>query len=216
MPTPAESWAGYFFPDTVDSGTGQGTLRNHFIEREARVLSGIEFGAVTFRQFQLMCDDVAVPRTFDAEHVRAIHRHLFQDVYDWAGEYRTVNLFKGTPRGFADVTGGEIDRYLADVNRLVTATAWGRLRRDEFVERTATVFAYLNQAHPFREGNGRTAKVFMDQVSELSGYSLDYDRVSPAEWNDASKWSGPDLLAYEPHAEELVPVFEALAVERVR
>ena len=123
-------------------------------------------------------------------------------------------IFTGTPRGFADPATGEIDRYLADVRRLVVGTRWEALDRGDFAERTATVFAHLNQAHPFREGNGRTAKVFMSHVAERSQFSLDYSRVTPEQWNEASKWSGPDLFAYEPHPAELVPVFRAIAVER--
>lgn len=69
---------------------------------------------------------------------------------------------------FADVESGEIDRYLNDVHRLVEATDWSELDRRAFGERAATVFAYLNQAHPFREGNGRTSKIFMEHVAELS------------------------------------------------
>ncbi|WP_199176319.1 Fic family protein [Actinomyces qiguomingii] len=61
-----------------------------------------------------MSGQVAVPRTYDADHVRAIHGYLFQDVYEWAGQYRSVNMSKNFS-SFADVRAGEIDRYLADV-----------------------------------------------------------------------------------------------------
>ena len=192
----------------------RGTLRNLFGERDARILQILEHGAVIKRQQEVMSGSVTLPRTFDAEHVRFIHRHLLQDVYGWAGEYRKVNIFKGTPRGFADVNEGEIDRYLNDVARLVKITPWANLRRGDFAEHAATVFAYLNQAHPFFEGNGRTSKVFMAQVAELSGCSLEYERVTPEAWNEASKWSGPDLFAYDPHPAELVPVFRAITAEQ--
>jgi len=214
MASEGELWAGYFYPETYDTDRMQGTLRNRFGERDDDVLSALEYGATTRRQRQLMSGDVEVPRTYDAEHVRSIHRHLFQDVYDWAGEYRTVPIFKGTPVGFADVKNGDVDRYLSDVHRLVEATPWDRLDHADFGERAATVFAYLNQAHPFREGNGRTSKVFMEHVAERSSFTLDYDRVSPAQWNEASKWSGPDLMSYEPHPADLVPVFRAIATDR--
>jgi cell filamentation protein len=68
------------------------------------------------------------------------------------------------------------------------------------------VFAYLNQAHPFREGNGRTSKVFMEEVAEQSRFTLDFSRVAPDQWNQASMLSRPDLLAYEPVPNSLVPV----------
>ncbi|WP_228512773.1 Fic family protein [Clavibacter sp. VKM Ac-2872] len=191
-----------------------GTLRNHFGERDRDVLAGLEYAATIDRQTELMSGQVGIPRRFDADHVRAIHGYLFQDVYDWAGEYRTVPIYKGTPVEFADVASGAVDRYLSDVHRLVDATPWMDLDRDGFGERAATVFAYLNQAHPFREGNGRTSKVFMEHVAELSCFTLDYDRVDPGQWNEASKWSGPDLFAYEPHPAELIPVFRQIAVDR--
>src|SRR5690606_11403670 len=168
------------------------------------------------RQRELLAGEVAIARTYDADHVRAIHRHLFQDVYEWAGQYRTVNMAKGVGRGFADVATGEIDRYLADVQRLVRGTEWSRLEREEFGERAATVFAYLNQAHPFREGNGRTAKVFMEHVAQQSRFTLHYERVPPEIWNLASMLSRPDMFAYEPEPASLVPVFRHIAVERTR
>ena len=214
MASERELWAGYFYPETFDVTTQHGTLRNRFGERDQDLLRTLEYGATVERQRELVSGEVDVPRTFDAEHVKAIHRHLFQDVYDWAGEYRTVPIFKSTPGGFADVKSGDVDRYLLDVHRFVEETPWERLDRAEFGERAATVFAYLNQAHPFREGNGRTSKVFMEHVAERSSFTLEYDRVSPAQWNEASKWSGPDLHGYEPHPAELVPVFQAIAVER--
>src|SRR5690606_39098209 len=168
------------------------------------------------RQRELLAGEVAIARTYDAAHVRAIHRHLFQDVYEWAGQYRTVNMAKGVGRGFADVATGEIDRYLADVQRPVRGTEWSRLEREEFGARAATVFAYLNQAHPFREGNGRTAKVFMEHVAQQSRFTLRYERVPPEMWNQASMLSRPDMFAYEPEPASLVPVFRHIAVERTR
>jgi cell filamentation protein len=214
VPPSDRSWAEYFYPETYNVVTMSGTLRNKLGERDPAVLASKEYSRTTARQRQLMSGEVQLPRTFDADHVCAIHRHLFQDVYDWAGEYRTVPIYKGTPVGFADVAGDAIDRYLTDVHRLVDATPWMELDREGFGERAATVFAYLNQAHPFREGNGRTSKVFMEHVAELSSFTLEYDRVDPDVWNEASKWSGPDLFAYEPHPAELVPIFRQMAVDR--
>jgi cell filamentation protein len=214
VPQSDRSWAEYFYPETYDAVTMSGTLRNKLDERDPAVLASKEYSRTTARQRQLMSGEVQLPRTFDADHVRAIHRHLFQDVYDWAGEYRTVTIYKGTPVGFADVSSGAVDRYLTDVHRLIKAAPWLDLDRDGFGEQAATVFAYLNQAHPFREGNGRTSKVFMEHVAELSSFMLEYDRVDPDMWNEASKWSGPDLFAYEPYPAELVPIFQQMAVHR--
>ena len=70
------------------------------------------------------------------------------------------------------------------------------------------------QAHPFREGNGRTSKVFMAHVAEQSPYRFDFARVSPEQWNGGSAMSRPDMFAYAPEPASLVPVFAAVTVER--
>jgi len=209
-----DTWESYFYPETIDPVTGVGTLRNILGEHDGAALARREYVRTSARAEQLLRGEVAIPKTYDGEHLRAIHRYLFQDVYSWAGEYRTVNIFKGTPRGFADITTGEVDRYLSEVHELVTGEQWGRLDHEEFAGRAARVFAYVNQAHPFREGNGRTSKVFMEHVAEQSGFTLDFARVDPEVWNNASMLSGPDLGKHPPVPDSLVPVFQAVTVER--
>ena len=190
-------------------------MRNVADIRDPNALHSFEYSATALRQRQLNADPSLVAHTYDAEHMRAIHRHLFQDVYEWAGEYRTQNMLKsGTMRGFADVNTGEIDSYLAYAKRLVQQTDWGRLDRDQFGAAAANVFAHVNQAHPFREGNGRSSKVFMEHVSQQSRFTLDYARVSPQVWNQASEFSRPDIGRYDVVPDSLVPVFRHIAVER--
>jgi cell filamentation protein len=198
-----DTWESYFYPETINPTTREGTLRNLYGERDANVLARIEY-----------VETVKIARTYDGDHLRAIHWHLFQDVYEWAGHYRSVNIAKGPGRNFGDVLTGELERYLRDVRRLSTRGGWGTLGRTEFVERAATVFAYVNQAHPFREGNGRTSKLFMQHVAERSRYTFDYSRVTPEVWNQGSALSGPDLYGYAPEPALLVPVFDAITVER--
>jgi cell filamentation protein len=204
-----DSWESYFYPPP-----DHGTLRNLFNERDPGVLAAMEYAETFDRARELLAGEVEPARTFDADHVRAIHRHLFQDVYEWAGEYRSIEMAKGVGRPFADARSGEIDQYLGDMHRSVVQTPWRDLGRDDFGERAAVTFAHLNQAHPFREGNGRTAKIFMRQVAEQSNFDLDFNRVDPDAWNQASMLSRPDLYAYEPQPESLVPVFRHIAVER--
>ena len=125
-----------------------------------------------------------------------------------------MNIAKGVGRGFGDIKTGEVDQLLDDVRKRVVGTDWGRLDRDAFAERAAVVFAYLNQAHPFREGNGRASKVFMEHVAELSRFTLDFGQVSPEVWNQASQLSRPDMFSYAPEPASLVPVFHAIAQSR--
>ncbi|MDR1427031.1 MAG: Fic family protein [Bifidobacteriaceae bacterium] len=209
-----ELWESYFYPETYDPFEGVGTLRNLFGERDAGVLRTLEYLYVERRQRQLGEGEVHIARTYDAQHVRSAHRHLFQDVYGWAGQHRVVDMGKGQSL-FADIEMGEIGRYLDDAERIVKSTDWGSLDHEGFADRAATVFAYVNQAHPFREGNGRSSKAFMQDVADLSRFSLDYGRVTSRQWNQGSELGGPDRDQYRPQPASLIPVFRAVAVPRV-
>lgn len=205
-----DTWESYFYPPPDNT-----TLRNIVDIRDPDELHSFESSAAAFRQHKLNTVPTIVVHSYDAEHVCAIHRYLFQDVYEWAGEFRTMNMHKnGAIREFADVNTSEIDRYLAEVKHLVTGTARNRLDRSQFIIAAADVFAHLFQAHPFREGNGRSSKVFMEQVSQRSRFTFDFARVSPEEWNQASEFSRPDIGKYDVVPDELVPVFRLIVVER--
>lgn len=94
-----------------------------------------------------------------------IHRYLFQDVYDFAGKRRTVNIAKGSFR-FAPVI--YLDAALEAIDRMPQGTF------DEIVEK----YVEMNVAHPFREGNGRSMRIWLDCIlkSEL-GRVVDWSRV---------------------------------------
>jgi len=190
-------------------------LRNLYRERDGAALAKREHSETSAQQFDIERGAIAIPRTYDAEHLRTIHRQLFGNVYEWAGEYRTVSIGKNQS-AFAHPA--DIPQYLNDVSQLVCSAQWLTMDRDQFAAKSAEVFAYVNQAHPFREGNGRTGKLFMQQVSELSPYRIDYSPavsgVTPEIWNQASTLSGPDRGSYEPQPASLVPVFRAMTVER--
>jgi len=122
---------------------------------------------------------------FDLAHLRAIHRHLFQDVYEWAGELRTVEISKGGHqfqfRQFIETGMGDIHR------RLVKANFLRDLSPGEFAEAAGEIFGDLNYVHPFREGNGRTQLLFLEQLAEQAGHPLDLARLDPARWLEASR-----------------------------
>ena len=212
-----DTWDSYFYPDTYDGSRGEGTLRNLYEERDADVLGQLEYGDTADRLREIERGEVAIPRTFDAEHLQTIHRHVFQDVFEWAGQYRTVDMQKGMST-FADVD--QIDRYLDDAHQRITSAPWANMDRNQFARAAADVFAHVNQAHPFREGNGRASKVFMQHVAELSPYRLEFSPersgITPEIWNTASMLSGPDIGQHAPVPDSLVPVFEQLAQPRER
>jgi cell filamentation protein len=98
--------------------------------------------------------------TFDLAHLRAIHRHLFQDVYDWAGALRTVEISKGGNQ-FQFLR--YIQTGMTDVHRRIVAKAYFKSSSPEvFAENVGEIIGDINYVHPFREGNGRTLALYLE------------------------------------------------------
>ncbi|MGC5024078.1 Fic family protein [Tsukamurella sp. DT100] len=202
------------FPDTFYPDTR--ILRNRFGIRDPHVLRQLEFEVGTARQYGIETGLVAVPATFDGAHLVAIHRALFGAIYPWAGEFRRYDM------GLRDQTFGAalIDRYLADATVILqlpseafAAAATPRERdRRAYAHRAATAYAYLNCAHPFREGNGRAAKTLLQLVAARAGYRFDYAAVTKKMWDGASRRSAPDPGHYRPDAHALYRVFTTITV----
>ena len=184
-----QNWAAYFYPEPY-----QHVMRNKPGIKDPAALSLYEHRIITRRGYELTKNPELIAHTFDAEHLKAIHRYLFQDVYDWAGEYRTVDMSKGVS-AFASVQDGplSIDRYLDYVFATSRATDW---------------------ASPFREGNGRATRIFMDHVAARSNFRFDYARAGRRGWNQSSMFSGPDRGYFEVHPEELHQLFSIITVPR--
>jgi cell filamentation protein len=122
---------------------------------------------------------------FDLAHLQAIHLHLFQDVYEWAGALRTVEIAKGGHqfqfRRFVETGMGDVHRRLAAGNFL------RGLSRPAFAEAVGKIMGDINYIHPFREGNGRTQLLYLDQLAERAGHKIDLSRLDPRRWIEASR-----------------------------
>lgn len=111
-------------------------------------------------------------------HYRAIHRHLFQDVFDWAGEVRTVRIAKGGSMFcYPEHIDGEMRRLFA---RLGADRFLRELPATAFAPRAAHLLAELNAIHPFREGNGRTQLTYLTLLASRAGHPLALERMDPA------------------------------------
>lgn len=214
MPGKFDSWASYFYPETYDAQLGIGTMRNVPGLQDWKALREYDYRMSFARRTELELRPELVARTFDGDHIKAIHHQLFQDVYEWAGEYRSVNMSKGGGAGFADAHNGAIDAYLNATRMMVEQTDWANIDHASFAERTAEIFSYVNLAHPMREGNGRTSKVFMEHVAEKSPFTLQFERVPEEVWNLASAATTPLPGEDIPQHRPMVPVFEYAAVPR--
>jgi cell filamentation protein len=110
-------------------------------------------------------------------HYCAIHRHLFQDVYTWAGKPRTVRISKG---GSMFCYPESIDREVKKLfKQLVEAKYYKGLSSEDFAKKAAHFLAELNAIHPFREGNGRSQLSFLILLAERAGYPFDLAKMDP-------------------------------------
>lgn len=115
---------------------------------------------------------------YDAPHLRAFHRHLFGDVYHWAGEFRTVNIARTDMFGDWRHIRDYLDQVFA---ALVEEDHLNGLAKDELVARTAHYLGEVNAAHPFRDGNGRTQRAFFRQLLRDAGWSLRWSEATAEE-----------------------------------
>lgn len=167
---------------------GTSTLINLRDIRDPELLDMFERRAVVQRQAE------GVPTgDFDSNHLKAIHGHLFQDVYEWAGEFRTVEMSKDDHQfQFANFVENGVDYVHAQIQEKDYLQG---LSREEFVDNAAKIIGDLNYAHPFREGNGRTQKEYLEQLSERAGHPIDVSLLHGKAWIEASRASSnPDNM----------------------
>lgn len=117
------------------------------------------------------------------EGFREIHRHLLQDVYDWAGEYGWVDTGRTGPFCKAGFIAAEMDKRFAALN---DENDLRGLDAATFVTRAAEHVGELNAIHPLLDGNGRVLRAFLEILAEGAGFSLDLARIDPQAWNDAA------------------------------
>ncbi|HEX3261242.1 MAG TPA: Fic family protein [Pseudonocardia sp.] len=159
-----------------------GLLRNRLGITDARALRHLEAELTASRIYDLIRSPI--PGAYDLAHLRAFHRQIFQDLYDWAGELRTVSIGRG--RLFSlpqhlEADAGELFGWLARAEYLR-----GR-DRAAFVDDLTELYADLNALHPFRDGNGRTQRAFLGQLAVDAGHPIHWAAMDPAENNAASK-----------------------------
>lgn len=106
----------------------------------------------------------------DQQHYCALHRHLYQDVYDWAGELRTVRTSKGGNMFcYPEHMTAQLNKVFGE---FVAAKQLRGLDADEFADQAAHFLAELNAVHPFREGNGRTQLTFLKLIATAADTKL--------------------------------------------
>ena len=159
---------------------GTSVLRNRLGIREPHELDRIERQLVRERIVE------GIPQgNFDLRHLKAIHFHLFRDLYEWAGQIRTVEISKGESQfQFRQY----IETGMSDIHRrLVKAGFLRGIKRATFAVEAAQIVGDVNYVHPFREGNGRTQLQYLKLLATQAGHPLDLTKIDATGWLQASR-----------------------------
>lgn len=119
---------------------------------------------------------------FSSNGICFIHKVLFGDVYEWAGQYRIINIKKrekilaGKSVWYSNCT--DIERDLDKAWKKINKVDWSKLTKDDFAKNIAHLFPALWQVHPFREGNTRTIVMLITFFAEHYGYYFDQELMS--------------------------------------
>ncbi|MBZ9960562.1 Fic/DOC family protein [Mesorhizobium sp. BR1-1-14] len=132
-----------------------------------------ELDEVELALFLTRADEPLPAGELDYRHYLHLHRHLFQDVYAWAGQPRTIRIGKGGswfcyPEHIASEM-VRVFRELGDPDSLADLDSLG------FARHVAHIVAEVNAVHPFREGNGRTQLTFLAMLAEHAGFTFNAD-----------------------------------------
>ena len=159
---------------------GSSVLKNRLGLTEQSALDAAERQLTRIRAFE------GIPAGhFEFAHLQAIHRHLFQDIYDWAGELRAVEISKD---GRQFIFRQFIQSGMVDIHRrLVAQNFLCGLSPADFAAKAAQILGDVNYVHPFREGNGRTQLQYLKQLCRRAGQHLDLRCISGAAWIEASR-----------------------------
>jgi len=121
---------------------------------------------------------------FDFEHLKNIHHYIFQDIYEWAGESRKVDIGKGNMFCNAMFIDSQAEELFS---KLQKESYIEGLSFEEFTNRLAFYFSEINALHPFREGNGRTQREFIRSLAIHNGYTINFALVTEMEMLKASQ-----------------------------
>jgi len=164
----------------LDPATG--VLINRLGLTTEAALEENEAALVAARSFELA--QTPLRGDFDFTHLKAIHRCLFGDVYEWAGECRTVDINRGNTF-FAHHS--HIERAAQPIFLGLKKEGFlAGMNPETFSGRAAHYLGEINALHPFREGNGRAQREFISHLAYKNGYHIDWKNISQAEMIQAS------------------------------
>lgn len=129
--------------------------------------------------YQIFIAECESTTRFDETYFKSLHQRTFETLYDWAGEYRIVDMSKGGSlfcrAAYLEQESKRIFRQLEEEGFLHQADGW---QPEKFAERLAYYQSELIALHPFYELNGRITRLFFDLIAVANGYApIDYSKA---------------------------------------
>lgn len=169
-------------PDSIYCYPGTDVLINKLDIHDPDILHDAERDLTARRLLQLQQDPIK--GKFDYNHLKRIHKFLFQDLYLWAGKERTVDIAKSDMFCRAAFLSDQASEIFSKLKR---ESLLANLSKDEFIQRVVYYFGEINALHPFREGNGRTQREFFRELAIHADHEINYSSIGEEEMVEASR-----------------------------
>lgn len=180
---------------------GTEVLINKLNIRDKKELDFVE-NKLTVARLIMIKENNLIKGDYDYKHLKAYHKFIFQDIYDWAGEQRSVDIEKSelVLNGimFKHTSLNCIEKEIIESLNKLNSIEWEYISLDKKVENFTIALAEVWKAHAFREGNTRTTITFFNKYAEEHGFPLDEKLIS-----DNIKYVRNSLVASSYEDEEL-------------
>ncbi|BCZ15359.1 MULTISPECIES: putative adenosine monophosphate-protein transferase Fic [Acinetobacter] len=187
--------------DSLYCYSGTSILKNklnirdeHILEQAELELSGLSSSLI----------DYAEP-PYNLQYLQAIHTQLFGDLYEWSGQLRQIDISKGDTR-FCTFSRIEIETNKL-LNSLQQQNYFQDLESKYFIPKLADLYCELNVIHPFREGNGRTQRIFFEHLIAYCGYGIDWSKI-----NSKEHWVQANIEGFYGNLQPLIQIFDSCII----
>lgn len=153
---------------------------------------------VTYQRQLMLEKENKLKGRFSKGHLQGIHKFIFQDIYPFAGKFRTESIFKVTNGVRTDFCRSE--HILMQLDNLINELKYEKYLKGYdfhfFIKRLAHYMNELNLIHPFPEGNGRTIREYIRELALVSGHIIRWSKLSKEELLDAMIRAANDDVSY--------------------
>lgn len=184
--------------DNLYCYSGTNTLKNKLNIRNERILEQAELELSSLASSLIEYSDPP----YNLAYLKTIHKTLFCDLYEWAGQIRQIDISKGSTRFCT------FSRIEAETNKLLNSLQdhdyFQGVDLEKFIHQLADLYCELNVIHPFREGNGRTQRIFFEHLIAYCGYGIDWSEIKSKEG-----WVEANIEGFYGNLQPLIQIFES-------